>query len=381
MAKNRGTKTIAQQTSRPEVPASLASVPEGYGTWLADVKARIRVAQTRACLAVNHELIVLYWSIGRDILDRQQRDGWGTGVVDRVSVDLRAAFPNMSGFSRTNIKYMRAFAEAWPELAGCGLETASPIGQPLVGQLPWVHNIVLLTKLKSREMRLAYAARTLEHGWSRAMLTLHIEQGTVERSGMALTNFDERLPKPISDLARETLKDPYVFDFLSIGAEATERELEDALVSHISRFLIELGAGFAYVGRQVHIEVDGRDFFIDLLFYHLHLRCFVVVELKAGEFEPEHAGKLGFYLSAVDSQMRGEHDAPTIGLLLCKTRRRTIVEYALRDTAKPMGIAEYQLVKALPKEFATSLPSIEQIEAELENHNSRQEPSRRNEGE
>lgn len=322
------------------------------------MKSRIHAAQQRATLAVNRELLALYWQIGSDILDRQRQAGWGAGIVERVSADLRAAFPEMQGFSRANLMYMRAFAEAWPD--------AAAIVQQPVGRLPWGHNLVLLTKLKTVEARLAYAARAVQHGWSRAVLTLHIEQQTLNREGKAVTNFAERLPEPQSDLARESLKDPYRFDFLTLGAEASEREIEDALVTHISRFLIELGAGFAYVGRQVHLEVDGRDFFIDLLFYHLRLRCYVVVELKAGEFEPEHAGKLNFYLSAVDAQMRGEHDGPTIGLLLCKTKSRVIAEYALRDTNKPMGVAEYQLVQALPAQLETSLPSIEQLESELE---------------
>ncbi|AFE07330.1 hypothetical protein COCOR_07107 [Corallococcus coralloides DSM 2259] len=265
-----------------KTPVSLIPTPSGYAAWLADVKARIHAAQQRAALAVNRELLALYWRIGRDILVRQRRAGWGTGIVERVSADLRTAFPEMKGFSRANLMYMRAFAEAWPDEA--------VIVQQPVGQLPWGHNLVLLTKLKTTKARLAYAARAVEHGWSRAVLTLHIEQRTFEREGKAVTNFAERLPEPKSDLARESLKDPYHFDFLTIGADANEREIEDALVTHISRFLIELGAGFAYVGRQVHLEVDGRDFYLDLLFYHLRLRCYVVVELKAGEFEPEHTG-------------------------------------------------------------------------------------------
>jgi predicted nuclease of restriction endonuclease-like (RecB) superfamily len=345
------------QKAPAEAPASLTRAPSGYAAWIHEVKARIQAARARATLAVNRELLSLYWRIGRDILERQSRAGWGAGIVKRVSEDLRVAFPEMQGFSRANLMYMRAFAEAWPD-------EAAIVQQP-VGQLPWGHNLVLLTKLKTPEARQAYAARALEHGWSRATLSLHIAQRTLERAGKAITNFAERLPKPQSDLARESLKDPYRFDFLSIGIEASERELEEALVTHISRFLIELGAGFAYVGRQVHLEVDGRDFYLDLLFFHLRLRCYVVVELKAGEFEPEHAGKLNFYLSAVDAQMRGEHDGPTIGILLCKTKSRVIAEYALRDTHKPMGVAEYQLVQALPARLEASLPSITQLESEL----------------
>ena len=332
-------------------------LPAGYAAWIADVKLRIRAAQQRAALAVNQEMLHLYWQIGRDILDRQAEAGWGTKILRRIEADLRAEFPEMRGFSRSNLLYMRAFAEAWPD--------PDVIVQRFVGQLPWGQNITLLTKLKTPEERLRYAARAVEHGWSRPLLTHHIELRTVEREGKAVTNFDQRLPKPQSALARETLKDPYRFDFLSLGSEAEEREIEAALVTHITKFLLELGAGFAFVGRQVHLEVGGRDFYIDLLFYHLRLRCFVVLELKAVEFEPEHTGKLNFYLSAVDEQLRHEHDHPTIGLLLCKTNNRVVAEYALRDVHKPIGVAEYHLVQALPAQLEASLPSIERLQAEL----------------
>ena len=337
-------------------PPSFTEPPTGYADWLSDLKTRIHSAQQRAALAVNRELVLLYWQIGRDILARQASQGWGAKVIERLAHDLRAAFPDMKGFSRANLMYMRAFAEAWPD---------SAIVQQAVGQLPWGHNLVLLSKLKEPQQRLAYARRAIEHGWSRNVLNIHIETCTVEREGKALTNFDLRLPAPSSDLAHQTLKDPYVFDFLGVSKEADEREIESALVHHISRFLLELGAGFAYVGRQVPLEVGGDDFFIDLLFYHLKLHCYVVVELKAGAFKPEHAGKLGFYLSAVDAQMKSEQDAPTIGLLLCKSKNRIVAEYALRDSNKPIGVAEYQLIESLPAELQTSLPSIEQIEREL----------------
>jgi predicted nuclease of restriction endonuclease-like (RecB) superfamily len=348
---------MSGKRTKPVVPGALTAAPKGYAAWLADVKVRVRAAQMRASLAVNRELIARYWSIGRDLLDRQAKSKWGDGVIARVSADLHAEFPNMEGFSTSNLKYMRRFAEAWPDLGS--------IGQQLVDQLPWGQNLGLLTKLTNHDDRLAYASAAIEHGWSRAMLTLHIEQETVERTGKALTNFERTLPTPVSDLAHESLKDPYRFDFLSIGAEAGERAIEDGLVGHISKFLLELGAGFAFVGRQVAMEIDGRDFFLDLLFYHLHLRCFVVVELKGGEFQPEHVGKLNFSLSAVDTQLRREHDAPSIGLLLVKTKSRVFAEYALRDTTKPMGIAEYRLAKALPKNLGASLPSVAQIESEL----------------
>ncbi len=334
----------------------LDPLPVQYTEWLLALKTRIHEAQQRATLVVNRELIGLYWQIGRDILARQAEQGWGAKVIERLAHDLRAAFPEMKGFSRANLMYMRAFAEAWPDPA---------IVQQAVGQLPWGHNLVLLTRLKDASLRMAYAQRALEHGWSRNVLNIHIETQRIEREGLAVTNFAQRLPKVQSDLARESLKDPYRLDFLGLGKDAEERAIEGALVQHITRFLIELGAGFAFVGRQIHIEVGGDDFFIDLLFYHLKLRCYVVVELKAGSFKPEHAGQLSFYLSAVDSQLKHADDQPTIGLLLCKSHNRVVAEYALRDSKKPIGVAEYQLVNAIPEKLQTSLPSIAEIEAEL----------------
>lgn len=335
----------------------LSDPPAGYADWLAGLKTRIHAAQQRAALTVNRELVSLYWQIGRDILERQAQQGWGAKVIERLAHDLRTAFPDMKGFSRANLMYMRAFAEAWPD---------GEIVQQAVGQLPWGHNLVLLTRLKNPQSRLAYAQRAIEHGWSRNVLSIHIETRLLEREGQAVTNFSTRLPAPQSDLARNTLKDPYLFDFLCIGKEADEWAIESALVQHITRFLLELGAGFAFVGRQVHIEVGGDDFFIDLLFYHLKLRCYVVVELKAGAFKPEHTGQLSFYLSAVDSQVKDEQDNPTIGLLLCRTQNRVVAEYALRDSSKPIGVAEYQIIASLPAELRTSLPSIEQIEREFD---------------
>ncbi|MBF0296288.1 MAG: DUF1016 family protein [Magnetococcales bacterium] len=334
----------------------IVPLPSDYAPWLAELKRRIHQAQQRATLAVNRELVRLYWQIGRDILLRQHQEGWGAKVIERLAQDLRAAFPEMKGFSRANLMYMRAFAEAWPD---------PEIVQQAVGQLPWGHNLVLLTRLKTPEQRLAYARRAMEHGWSRNVLSIHIERRLLEREGKAVSNFALRLPAPHSDLARESLKDPYLFDFLGVGHEADERAIEEAIVHHITRFLLELGAGFAFVGRQVHLEVGGEDFFLDLLFYHLKLRCYVVIELKAGAFKPEHTGQLGFYLSAVDGEMKSAQDNPTIGLLLCKSKNKVVVEYALRDSSQPIGIAEYRLIDSLPAELRTSLPSIEAIEQAL----------------
>ena len=331
--------------------------PEGYALWLADLKARIYSTQQRAARSVNTELLQLYWQIGHEILIRQAEQGWGTKVVERLAHDLRAEFPEMSGFSRSNLLFMRMLAEAWSE---------DEIVSQAVGQLPWGHNRVLLTKLKERETRLGYAQAAVRHGWSRNVLTMQIETRLLDRQGAALTNFDLALPSPQSDLARESLKDPYRLDFLGLGEEAQERDIENALIRHVTEFLLELGAGFAYVGRQVHLEVGDEDFFLDLLFYHLKLRCYVVIELKAGKFKPEHIGQLGFYMTAVDAQVKGEPDGPTIGLLLCKSRDKVVAEYALRDTTRPLGIAEYQLAESLPEQLQTSLPTIEQLERELE---------------
>ncbi|MDA8328732.1 MAG: PDDEXK nuclease domain-containing protein [Betaproteobacteria bacterium] len=342
-------------------PISLTPPPEGYTDWLVELKIRIHTAQQRATLAVNRELVLLYWQIGCDILTRQAEQGWGAKVIERLAQDLRAAFPEMKGFSRANLMYMRAFAEAWPD---------ATIVQQAVGQLPWGHNLVLLTRLKDSQQRLAYAQSAITHGWSRNVLNIHIETRLLERTGKAVTNFETRLPKPQSDLARESLKDPYRLDFLGLGREAGEREIENALVKHVTEFLLELGAGFAFVGRQVLLDVGGDEFFIDLLFYHLKLRCYIVIELKGGKFKPEHLGQLGFYLTAVDRQIKSEHDNLTIGLLLCKSKNKVVAEYALGDKTQPMGIAEYKLLQCLPADLQTSLPSIEQIERELGNDGS-----------
>jgi predicted nuclease of restriction endonuclease-like (RecB) superfamily len=337
-------------------PVKLTPAPEGYAGWLADLKGQIHDAQQRAAQTLNLELVVLYWRIGNAILERQDRQGWGARVVDRLSQDLRTAYPEMQGFSVRNLKYMRAFALGWPDLE---------IVQQLLHKLPWGHNLVLLDKLPGPGTRKWYAAKAIEHNWSRNVLVMQIETRLLERSGKAVTNFSATLPAPQSDLARESLKDPYRFDFLGLTDKAQERAVEGALVKHVTEFLLELGAGFAFVGRQVLLDVGGDEFFVDLLFYHLKLRCYVVIELKGGKFKPEHLGQLGFYLTAVDEQVKHPQDGPTIGLLLCKSKNKVVAEYALRQNTQPLGVAEYKLVESLPPELATDLPSIEQIEQEL----------------
>lgn len=329
---------------------------KAYQELLEDLKQRIRTARVRAALSVNRELILLYWHIGRAILERQAREGWGAKVIERLGEDLRREFPDMRGLSRANLFYMRAFAEAYPD---------EQIIQQLVGQLPWGHNVVILTRLKDLGLREWYVRACIEHSWSRAVLEAQIDTRLHERTGRAVTNFSRTLPGPQSELAQQILKDPYNFDFITLHDAAVERDLHKGLLEHMKGFMLELGVGFAFVGSNYPLVVGGEDFYLDLLFYHLKLRAFVVVELKATEFRPEYAGKLNFYLSAVDDLLRHPQDCPTIGILLGKGRNHVIVEYALRSMNKPIGVADYQLAKALPEHLQGSLPTVEQLEAEL----------------
>ena len=329
---------------------------QSYAALLTSIKERIQTAQVRAAVAVNQELVLLYWGIGREILARQEQEGWGKNVIPRLSQDLSSAFPEMKGLSPRNLGYMKAFAEAWPDEA---------ILQEPLAKLTWFHNLTLLEKIKTQEERLWYARAAIEHGWSRNVLVIQIEAGLYQRQGKAITNFTKTLPAPQSDLAQQLLKDPYNFDFLTLSKDASERELETGLVEHIQKFLLELGTGFAFVGRQVPLEVAGEDYRLDLLFYHLKLRCFVVIDLKAGPFKPEYAGKMNFYLAAVDDTRKHPSDNPAIGLILCKSKKEVVVEYALRHTATPMGIAEFRHLEKLPAKFQGSLPSMEELAAEL----------------
>lgn len=341
---------------KPREMPDYSPASDTYADLLASIKTRIQEAQVRAAIAVNQELVLLYWHIGNDILARQAADGWGKGVIPRLAKDLASQFPAMKGLSPRNLGYMKSFAEAWPE---------ESILQQAAAKLPWFHNCLILDKIKDPAERLWYVHATIEHGWSRSVLAMQIESGIYQRKGKALTNFDRTLPAPHSDLAQQVLKDPYNFDFLTLSEEAHERDLEQGLLSHLRQFLVELGVGFAFVGSQVPLEVGGEDFRIDLLFYHLKLRCFVVIDLKMTPFKPEYAGKMNFYLSAVDDLMRHPDDQPSIGLILCKTKNQVVAEYAVRDVSKPLGIAEFTHLAKLPEEFKRTLPSIEELEAEL----------------
>ncbi len=340
------------------VPPPRAEDPSGYAEVLADLKQRIAQQRVRVVLAANAAMVMLYWDIGRVILERQEREGWGARVIDRLSADLSEAYPDMKGLSPRNLKYMRSFAAAWPD---------RQIVQEPLAQLPWFHQIALLEKLETPAERLFYARGAIEAAWSHAILVTQIERRLHERQGKAANNFALTRPPTDSDLAAQVFKDPYLFDFLGTADPRREAEVEQALVDHIQRFLLELGVGFAFVGRQVRLEVGDQDFVLDLLFYHLKLRAFVVVELKAVPFQPEFTGKLNFYLSAVDDLLRHPDDKPSIGLLLCKEKDKVVVEYALRDVNKPIGVAQWEtkLVESLPKELEGSLPTVEEIEAEL----------------
>lgn len=337
--------------------ANNLSIPEDYPDFLRELKERILQAQVRAVLSVNRELVLLYWQIGRDILNRQQQQGWGAKIIDNLATDLRKAFPEMKGFSPRNLKYMRSFAETYPD---------EQFVQQVVAQIPWGHNLRILDAVKDPVEREWYIRQTIEQGWSRNVLVHQIETGLYRRQGKADTNFSRTLPNPQSELAQQLLKDPYNFDFINLGQEAQERELEKALIDRIRDFLLELGVGFAFVGSQYHLEVEGEDFYIDLLFYHLHLRCFVVIDLKVEAFKPEFSGKMSFYVSAVDDLLKHRDDMPTIGIILCKNKKQKIVEYSLRDMNKPIGVSTYQLREALPEQLQGSLPTVEQLEAELE---------------
>jgi predicted nuclease of restriction endonuclease-like (RecB) superfamily len=323
---------------------------------LNDLKDRIRAAQIRAALAVNRELVLLYWSLGRDILARRKERGWGSKVIDRLAADLHREFPEMTGFSPRNLKYMRAFAEAWPD---------ESIVQQLVAQIPWGHNVRILDYVKDTPEREWYVRATIQNGWSRNVLVHQIESGLYHRQGKAATNFTRTLPSPQSELAQQVVKDPYNFEFLTVTEEARERDLERALVQQLRDFLLELGVGFAFVGSQYRIQVGGEEFRIDLLFYHLRLRCFVALDLKMTRFQPEYSGKMNFYLSAIDDLLRHPDDQPSIGIILCKSKNMVVAEYALRDLGKPVGISEYHLTGTLPKRMQESLPTVEQLQAEL----------------
>lgn len=370
---------------------SKPSLPPDYAVLLKEIKDRIAQAQTRAVLSVNAELVRLYWDIGQLIDSRQRQEGWGTAVIPRLARELHNELPELKGFSERNIGRMIAFyreylyaGEILPQPAAKlpapakGSRTvaknreneilpqaAARIPPELLWSIPWYHHVVLTEKVKDQATRLWYMEQTLANGWSRNVLLLMLKSEAHRRQGKALSNFDRLLPAPQSNLVRQALKDPYIFDFLTLEEPFHERELETSLLHQLERFLLELGQGFAFVGRQFHVEVGDGDFYIDLLFYHLRLRCFFVIDLKKGAFKPEYAGKMNFYLAVIDDKIRHETDAPSIGLILCQDRNQIVAEYALRGATSPIGISEYELTRALPANLRSALPTVEEIESEL----------------
>ncbi len=332
---------------------------DDYLLWIKNLKEKVRVAQIKASIRVNTTLLEFYWELGREIIEKEKKASWGSSFLNQLSKDLTREFPDLKGFSKRNLEYIRK----WYSFYSCeGEKTKQLVSQ---FQIPWGHNIKIIQKCKDKEEAIFYVNKTIENNWSRAVLVHQIESGLYSRSGKAITNFEATLPKVQSDLAKELIKDPYNFDFLTLTENYTEKELESNLTEHITKFLLELGAGFAYMGKQVELKVGERSFYIDLLFYHTRLHCYVVVELKIVDFEPEFAGKLNFYLQAVDKQIKQEADGPTIGILLCKNKDKTVVEYALSDVTKPIGVSEYQLTRSLPDKLKSVLPTIEELEAEL----------------
>jgi len=347
MAIKKKTNTIKQMNAKE------------YNSFLADIKNSIKLSQQKAFSSVNQEMIMLYFNIGKMIDKRQKELGWGAKVIDKLSLDILKEFPNMKGFSSRNIKRMLRFYKEYSD------EFAKV--PPLVAQIPWTHNIILIEKIKDKKLRYWYMQKVLEEGWSRDVLSLMIKSELHKREGSLVSNFKKILPSNESDLVQQSFKDPYLFDFLSITEPFKERELENTLIKNMEKFLIELGSGFAFVGRQYKLEIGDDEFYIDLLFYHLKLRCFVVVELKKGKFKPEYSGQINFYCSAVDSILAQKGDKPTIGLILCQEKNEIVAEYSLRNMTQPIGISQYELVEVLPKEFESSLPSVEMIENELKN--------------
>lgn len=342
--------------------SEIFSTNTDYIDWLSQLKTKIQQSRLKATLAVNRELILLYWQIGQEIIERQTQYQWGDKVLDTLAKDLKLAFPKIKGFSKTNLKYMRLFAQAW---------TYDEIGQQAVDQLPWGHNIHIFTHIKDKNTRIWYIQKTIDFGWSRNVLDHQIRSQAHLRIGNAQHNFTNTLPNIQSELVRDIFKDPYHFEFLDMGGDVNERQIELGLIHRLKQFLIELGVGFAFIGNQYHVEIGGEDFYIDLLFYHVKLHCYVVIELKNTDFKPEYTGKLNFYISAVDDLIRDKNiDNPTIGLILCKGKNQTIVEYSLRDIQKPMSVATYLTQTTdIPNEIADYLPSVNTLTQVITNDN------------
>lgn len=335
-----------------------------YRSWFVGLKQQIRQSQIKASIKVNTELLKLYWRMGKEISEKRMDSKWGTGFFDKLSQDLKREFPDMSGFSATNIKYMKRFYMFYNQYDIIRQQLVDEL-ESNIFKIPWGHSIYIISKCRTIDEALFYVNQTIDNGWSRAILEHNIDSDLYKRKRNAISNFSNVLPDIQSDLANQILKDPYNFDFLTITNDYNEKELEKALTDNITNFLLELGKGFAYVGKQIQLEVGGKMFFTDLLFYHLELRCFVVIELKNRDFDPSFLGQLNFYVSAVNHIMKKETDSPTIGLLICKTKNNVVAQYALETTNLPIGISEYELNRLMPENFKSSLPTIEEIENQL----------------
>ncbi len=336
-----------------------------YENFIIEIKKQIQISQTKAIIKVNQELIILYFNIGKIIFQKQEKLGWGAKVIDNLSSDIKVTFPGLGGFSSRNIKRMVRFYKEYEKVPPVVAQLENERMPLLVAQIPWTHNIILIEKIKDINLRYWYMQKILENGWSKDILSLMIKSEVHKREGKLTSNFKDTLPLNDSDLVQQSFKDPYIFDFLTIAEPFREKELESNLIKHMEKFLIELGSGFAFVGRQYKLEVGDSDFYIDLLFYHLKLRCYVVIELKKGKFKPEYSGQVNFYCSAVDGELAHEDDNPTIGLILCQEKDEIVAEYSLKNMAQPIGISEYKWTEVLPKEFESSLPTIEMIENEF----------------
>lgn len=332
---------------------------KNYQELLKEIKQKVIENQTQAILAVNKHLLNLYWEVGNLILKRQEKAKWGDKVLGNLAQDIRLHFPHVDGFSKSNLKYMKRLAETYPNFK---------IGQVPLDQIPWYHHITLLTKCKTEQERLFYVKKVIDNGWSRNVMVHHIELGLFHRTGEGITNFENTLSEKQAEIAQEVIKDPYILGFLSLSTEIKEKDLEEALISHITKFLLELGGDFSFVGRQHPIEIDDKTFYLDLLFFHIRLNCYIVIDLKIGDFKPEHAGKMNFYLTAVDDKIKQEKHQQSIGLILCKGKNKVIAQYSLKGMDKPIGVSEYQLTAPtipIPKELQAKLPPIETLEREL----------------
>jgi len=340
-------------------------IDKNYNTWIVELKDKVKQAQQRAFLSVNQEMLKLYWNLGKEITEKIESAKYGDKIVPRIASDLQEAFPDIKGFSYRNIKYMRQWFQFYNKEVSIGQQPVAQFNNHIFS-IPWSHHIVIMSKTSSKKEALFYVSKTLENSWSRNVLTTQIENNLFSRTGKTLNNFSDTLPAPQSDLANETFKSPYIFEFLNLNEDIKEAELEKQITNNIKKFLLELGNGFAFIGNQYKLNVGGDDFFIDLLFFNIELNCYVVFELKIGEFKPEYAGKLNFYVNAINEEVKKDNHNPTIGVLLCKTPNETVVEYSIKNINTAIGISQYEMATELPKELRNAMPSVQELQEKLD---------------